>query len=95
VPLHSQYLQDATDKVIYKDLNGEELWTMEGLQIPMYHSEDGRLSSLLSFVDSAPFSFRLGLQAHAGSLTCSICDQIFTKPLHWPKATDLPEGMTG
>jgi fatty acid synthase subunit beta len=25
-------------------------------------------------------------------LTRSICDQIFTRPLHWPKATDLPEG---
>jgi len=27
-------------------------------------------------------------------LTRSICDQIFTRPLHWPKATDLPEGAT-
>jgi fatty acid synthase subunit alpha len=41
VPFHSQYLRDATDKVIFEDLNGEELWTSEGLQIPVYHTEDG------------------------------------------------------
>ena len=34
------------------------------------------------------------LRAHTGSLTRSVCDQIFTKALHWPKATDLPEGIT-
>jgi fatty acid synthase subunit alpha len=34
------------------------------------------------------------LRSHAGSLTCSICDQIFIKPLHWPKATNLREGTT-
>jgi fatty acid synthase subunit alpha len=27
VPFHSQYFEDATAKVIYKDLNSEELWT--------------------------------------------------------------------
>jgi len=27
-------------------------------------------------------------------LAHSICDPIFTKPLHQPKATDLPEGTT-
>ena len=40
-PFHSQYLRDAADKVIYQDLNGEELWTAEGLQIPVYHAENG------------------------------------------------------
>jgi fatty acid synthase subunit alpha len=45
VPFHSQYLRDATDKVIDEDLNGEELWTAEGLQIPVYHTEDGRLNN--------------------------------------------------
>jgi hypothetical protein len=41
--------------------------------------------------------FRLSgsdLRAHTGSLTRPICDQIFTKALHWPKATDLPEDTT-
>jgi len=41
VPFHSQYLQDATDKAIYQDLSGEELWIAEGLQIPVYHTENG------------------------------------------------------
>jgi hypothetical protein len=41
VPFHSQYLRDAADKVIYQDLNGEELWTAEGLQIPVYNTENG------------------------------------------------------
>jgi hypothetical protein len=40
MPFHGQYLQDAADKV-YQDLNGEELWTAEGLQIPVYHTENG------------------------------------------------------
>lgn len=47
VPFHSQYLQDATDKVL-EDLNGEELWTSEGLQIPVHHTEDGRSINWLS-----------------------------------------------
>jgi fatty acid synthase subunit beta len=41
VLFHSQYLQDAADKAIYQDLSGEELWTAEGLQIPVYHTENG------------------------------------------------------
>jgi fatty acid synthase subunit alpha, fungi type len=41
VPFHSQYLRDAADKVISQDLNGAELWTAEGLQIPVYHTENG------------------------------------------------------
>ena len=41
VPFHSHYLRDAADKVIYQDLDGEELWTAEGLQIPVYHTENG------------------------------------------------------
>src|SRR5882757_3056378 len=34
------------------------------------------------------------LRARAGSFTSFICDQIFAKPLHGPKATDLPEVTT-
>jgi len=41
VLFHSQYLRDAADNVIYQDLNGEELWTVERLQIPVYHTENG------------------------------------------------------
>ena len=42
MPFHSQYLRDAMDKVIDKDLNSEELSTAEGLQIPVYHTEDSK-----------------------------------------------------
>jgi len=45
------------------------------------------------FVDSVPFSGS-DLRECDGSLTRSVCDQIFTRPLHWPNATDLPEGAT-
>ncbi len=56
VPFHSQYLQDATDKVINEDLNGEELWTSEGLQIPVYHTEDGMSNSWLPYSSTqSPF----------------------------------------
>jgi len=34
------------------------------------------------------------LRAHTGSLTRSVCDQIFTKALHRQKATNVPEGTT-
>jgi fatty acid synthase subunit alpha len=34
------------------------------------------------------------LRAQTGSLTRSVCDQIFTKALHWSKATNLPKGTT-
>ena len=33
VPFLNQYLRDATDKAIDEDLNGEELWTAEGLAV--------------------------------------------------------------
>lgn len=29
-----------------------------------------------------------------GSITRSLCDQIFTAPIHWTKATDFPEAAT-
>ncbi|KAF8271214.1 fatty acid synthase [Lactarius quietus] len=72
-----EFSKRKPDKVIDEDLHGEELWTPEELQIPVYNTEDGS-----------------DLRTHTGSLTRSICDQIFTKPLHWPKATDLPECAT-
>lgn len=41
VPYHSEYLVDATNKVINEDLAGEELWKASELEIPVYHTEDG------------------------------------------------------
>ena len=43
-----QYLRDAMDKVINEEHNVEELWTAGGLQITVYHTEDGRLNDWLS-----------------------------------------------
>ncbi|WVQ81978.1 hypothetical protein IAT38_004105 [Cryptococcus sp. DSM 104549] len=39
VPYHSQYLAGTTEKV-QKDV-GEELWSVEELSMPIYHTEDG------------------------------------------------------
>jgi fatty acid synthase subunit beta len=36
----------------------------------------------------------LDLREHSGSITRSLCEQIFTSPIHWPKATDFPETAT-
>ncbi|KAF7965824.1 hypothetical protein HWV62_41719, partial [Athelia sp. TMB] len=41
VPYHSDYLADATDKLIEGDLKGEELWTSAELGIPVFNTEDG------------------------------------------------------
>jgi len=41
------------------------------------------------FIDLVPLSGS-DLRECDSSLTCSVCDQIFTRPLHWPNATDLP-----
>ena len=51
---------------------------------------------MISFRSLTKLNTLLGsdLRLHAGSLTRSICDQIFIKPLHWPKATNLREGTT-
>ena len=41
VPYHSQYLKDATKKLMEEDFGGEELWTPQDLAIPVYNTEDG------------------------------------------------------
>ncbi|KAF8969171.1 fatty acid synthase [Flammula alnicola] len=77
VPYHSQYLVDATEKLIEEDLEGEELWDAKDLKIPVYNTEDGSDMRQLS-----------------SSITRSLCEQIFTSPIHWTKATDFPETAT-
>lgn len=42
VPYHSDYLLGVTDKVFEVDLKGEELWKVEDLDIPVYHTGDGK-----------------------------------------------------
>lgn len=34
------------------------------------------------------------MRTSATSITRSLCDQIFTSPIHWVKATDFPETAT-
>ena len=41
VPFHSPYLTDAVDVLLDDDLKGEELWEVDELQIPVYHTADG------------------------------------------------------
>jgi len=41
VPFHSPYLADAVDVLLNDDLEGEELWEGDELQIPVYHTADG------------------------------------------------------
>ena len=42
VPFHSPYLKDAVDVLLNDDLNGEEFWEADELQIPVYHTADGK-----------------------------------------------------
>lgn len=49
------------------------------------------------FLSDANRSYsRLGsdLRELSTSLTCALCDQIFTLPIHWAQATDFPETAT-
>ncbi|KAN0105615.1 hypothetical protein V8E52_010860, partial [Russula decolorans] len=69
VPFHSQYLRDAADKVIYQDLNGEELWTVEGLQIPVYHTENDLRAQTGSLTRSAYPKVQHMLSTGAGGIS--------------------------
>ena len=42
VPFHSPYLTDAVDVLLDDDLEGEELWDVSELKIPVYHTADGQ-----------------------------------------------------
>ncbi|KAJ7067175.1 fatty acid synthase [Mycena amicta] len=77
VPYHSGYLAGQTEKIMTEDLKGEELWTVDELQIPVFNTEDGS-----------------DLRQLSTSITQSLCEQIFTKPIHWSAATNFPETAT-
>ena len=49
VPFHSPYLTDAVDVLLNDDLEGEELWDADELQIPVYHTTDGEPFQTISF----------------------------------------------
>ena len=46
VPYHSKYLEGVTDEVM-DDLENQELWTKEDLGIPVYHTENGKGTSII------------------------------------------------
>ncbi|KAJ7060332.1 hypothetical protein C8F01DRAFT_1220130 [Mycena amicta] len=77
VPYHSGYLAGQAEKIMTEDLKGEELWTVDELQIPVFNTEDGS-----------------DLRQLSTSITQSLCEQIFTKPIHWSAATNFPETAT-
>lgn len=95
VPYHSEYLKDAAAKVLEIDLKGEELWTPDQLAVAVYHTEDGKCN-FSSFADWVIHYARTGsdLSKLSTSLTRSLCDQIFTMPIHWPEATRFASTAT-
>jgi fatty acid synthase subunit alpha len=40
-PYHSMYMNEAPEKLFQEDLEGEELWRPEDLQMPVFHTESG------------------------------------------------------
>ena len=60
VPYHSEYLEKATEKLCEEDLNGDELWSVEELGIPVYNTEDGRFSPCRFLNRFTHSNFRLG-----------------------------------
>ena len=86
VPYHSEYPKDSAVRVTEIDLKGEELWIPDELAIAVYHTEDGEPNILLCIW--LYYSLCVGSDLRKStSLTRSLCDQIFTKPIHWTEAT--------
>ncbi|EPQ27448.1 uncharacterized protein PFL1_04986 [Pseudozyma flocculosa PF-1] len=79
VPYHSSYLEGATDRMLAEDYRGvADVWSVSELKVPVKNTEDG--SDMSTYAE--------------GSLLRSIADQIFTKPVFWAKAVDLPKSAT-
>ena len=95
VPYHSEYLDGVTDTV-EEDLEDEELWDAKDLKIPVYNTEDGISRSLSNLGAYRLIFISIGsdMRELKSSVTRSLCDQIFTSPIHWPKATNFPETAT-
>ena len=56
VPYHSKYLEKATERLCENDLEGDEVWSVGELGIPVYNTEDGQfcrgcISNLLYTVE--------------------------------------------
>jgi fatty acid synthase subunit alpha, fungi type len=93
VPFHNkEYIGNAGDKV-RRDV-GEELWEAKDLGVAVYHTEDGSPLHSLPAPRSLISLSGSDLRTVEGSITQSLCDQIFTQHIHWPLATDFPESAT-
>ncbi|KAL0953237.1 hypothetical protein HGRIS_004490 [Hohenbuehelia grisea] len=69
---------DGVSDKVVKDL-GEELWVGKELKVPVFNTDDG--TDLRALPSGA-------------SLTRTLCDLIFTLPIHWDRATAFPESAT-
>lgn len=97
VPYHSPYLQGATEKLCQEDLQGEDLWQASEIQLELYDTETGE--SEIDSTETLIFAERLhfageNLQKLTTSVTASLCNQIFTSPIYWQKATNFPPSAT-
>ncbi|KAK0543649.1 hypothetical protein OC845_006016 [Tilletia horrida] len=77
LPFHSPYLQGVSDKIAkeyYGDEGDKKLWSVKDLAVEVRDTYDGS-----------------DLRAHAEEgILRSILRQIFDRPVHWSKATDVP-----
>jgi fatty acid synthase subunit alpha len=94
VPYHNGEYLDGVGEKVMSDLH-EELWDSKDLALPVYHTENGWLS-LRRFFGTSLMRLFTGsdMRSIEGSITRSLCDQIFTQPIHWPRATNFPETAT-
>lgn len=81
VPYHSGYLSGAAERVTTQDYQQDhaDVWTPSDLKIAVRNTFDGS--------DMSKYS-------SGTSIVQSVCDQIFTQPIHWSKATDVPSSVT-
>lgn len=63
VPFHSPYLTDAVDALLNEDIESEELWYADELQIPVYHTADGECARITSLkCNTTLIASRIGSQ---------------------------------
>jgi fatty acid synthase subunit alpha, fungi type len=95
VPYHSEYLNGVADLVAEEDLDHEELWEPNDLKIPVSNTENGNYFFLhLGAYMLIYILIGSDMRELKSSVTRSLCDQIFTSPIHWTKATNFPETAT-
>ena len=81
--------------MVKEDLD-EDLWEAKDLKIPVYNTKDGISLSLPNLGAYRLIFISIGsnMCELKSSITHSLCDQIFTLPIHWSKATNFSETAT-